>query len=62
MRFLALFSIPLFVMDLVNESRGEEYVFERIHETVRIGVAVALFLLVTFFSGNELNAFIYFQF
>jgi D-alanyl-lipoteichoic acid acyltransferase DltB (MBOAT superfamily) len=61
-RFLALFSIPLFLIDLVNETRGEEYLFERIHETVRIGVAVSFFLLVTFLSGNELNAFIYFQF
>jgi len=61
-RFLAMFSIPLFLMDLVNEFLGEEYLFERIHETIRIGVAVAFFLLVTFFSGNDLNAFIYFQF
>lgn len=61
-RFLALFSIPLFLIDLVNETRGEEYLLERIHETIRIGVAVAFFLLVTFCSGNDLNAFIYFQF
>jgi alginate O-acetyltransferase complex protein AlgI len=61
-RFLALFSVPMFLIDLLNERRGEEYVFERIHEAVRIGVAVVMFVMITFLAGNELNAFIYFQF
>ena len=48
-RFLAWFSIPLFLVDLVNESRGEEYLFERVHESVRIGAAVAFLFHHPFF-------------
>jgi D-alanyl-lipoteichoic acid acyltransferase DltB (MBOAT superfamily) len=62
LRFLALFSLPLFIMDLFNESRGEEYLLERTLEPVRVAVGVAMMAFVTLLAANQLNAFIYFQF
>ncbi|MGE0448697.1 MAG: MBOAT family protein [Vicinamibacterales bacterium] len=62
LRFLVLFTVPLFVMDLINESRGEEYVFETALETRRVAAGVALMALVAVFAANQLNAFIYFRF
>ena len=62
LRFLALFAIPLFVMDVINETRGEEYVFETAVETRRVAVGVALMAVVAVFAANQLNAFIYFRF
>lgn len=61
-QMLALFALPLFFIDLVNESRGEEYLFEMVPEGRRIAMACACLLAIAFFSGNKLNAFIYFQF
>ncbi len=62
LRFLALFAIPLFVMDLVNESRGEEYVFEGAVDTRRVALGIAMMAMVAVFAANQLNAFIYFRF
>ncbi len=62
LRFLVLFAVPMFVMDLVNEARGEEYVFERTFEFRRAAVGVALMGVVAVFAANQLNAFIYFRF
>jgi alginate O-acetyltransferase complex protein AlgI len=62
LKFLALMILPLALIDLVNEARGEEYLFERRAAPRRIVVAGLLLVALTFFSGNELNAFIYFQF
>jgi D-alanyl-lipoteichoic acid acyltransferase DltB (MBOAT superfamily) len=61
-KFLAMFSLPLFLIDLVNEYRGEEYLLECASEPKRIVVAAILALALAAFSGNNLNAFIYFQF
>ncbi len=60
--FLAFFVIPLLAIDLANEYRWEEYVFERLPVTRRIGVATAAFLGLACFAANNVNAFIYFQF
>jgi D-alanyl-lipoteichoic acid acyltransferase DltB (MBOAT superfamily) len=60
--FLAVFSVPLFVLDLLLEWRSEEYVFQMTGAPLRIGWAMALVALVVLFSANQLNAFIYFQF
>src|SRR5205085_12510128 len=38
-KFLAFFALPLFCVDLINEYRQEEYLFERIPERRRIAVA-----------------------
>jgi alginate O-acetyltransferase complex protein AlgI len=61
-KLLALFAIPLFLIDLYLEHSLEEYLFE--HETAmtRVVVACGMLALVAFFSANEANAFIYFQF
>ena len=60
--FLAAFAVPLFVVDLLLESRGEEYVFETSGAPLRIAYAMTTVAIVTFFAANQLNAFIYFQF
>jgi D-alanyl-lipoteichoic acid acyltransferase DltB (MBOAT superfamily) len=62
LKYLAFFAIPMMGVDLVNEYRGEEYVMERSSPRLRIAFAASLLLGLTCFSGNEINAFIYFQF
>jgi alginate O-acetyltransferase complex protein AlgI len=62
LRFLALFAIPLFAMDVINETRSEEYVFETAVDTRRVAVGVALMGIVAVLAANQLNAFIYFRF
>ncbi len=61
-RFLALFTLPLFVIDLFNESRREEYLLERTLEPKRVAIGLATMAYVTLLAANQLNAFIYFQF
>ena len=61
-RFLALFTLPLFLIDLVNESRGEEYLLENAPEMRRVALGVAMMAVVALLAANQLNAFIYFQF
>jgi alginate O-acetyltransferase complex protein AlgI len=60
--FLALFAIPLFLIDLYLEHSQEEYLFERSRPLARVFVGVSALVLIAFFSGNQANAFIYFQF
>lgn len=60
--FLAAFAIPMFLVDLVNERRGEEYLFMRRSATTRAAVAMSLALVAVVFAGSSANAFIYFQF
>lgn len=62
LKFLLLFSIPLFLMDLALEMRDEEYLFEKAGLERRYALAGALAAIVLAFSGNQTNAFIYFQF
>lgn len=59
---LCFFSVPLFVVDLWLEAQNQEYPFAEAPYAVRIGLAATALLLLAFFSGNDLNAFIYFQF
>jgi len=61
-KFLALFALPLFLVDLYLEYSGEEYVLERGLPIVRVAVACGALVAITFFSANQANAFIYFQF
>lgn len=61
-KFLALFSIPLFLMDLCLEARDEEFLFQKRPPMNQLAYATALTLVVALFSANEANAFIYFQF
>ncbi len=62
MIFLAFFTIPLFLLDLALESRGEEYVGQKAPQFSRVAVGLALASLLVAFSANTNAAFIYFQF
>ena len=61
-KFLALFVVPLFLIDLYLEHSQEEYLFERTTPLARVVVGCSALVLITFFSANQANAFIYFQF
>jgi alginate O-acetyltransferase complex protein AlgI len=61
-KFLLAFAVPLFVLDLILESRREEYAFAGTPALARVALAMSLVCLTTFFAANQLNAFIYFQF
>lgn len=60
--FLALFSVPLFLLDLHLEHSGQEYFLQERTPMMRVACAVCALVLITFFSANHANAFIYFQF
>jgi hypothetical protein len=59
---LCLFSIPLFVVDLLLEAGNYEYPFATSPYAVRTALAAAALLVLILFSGSNLNAFVYFQF
>jgi D-alanyl-lipoteichoic acid acyltransferase DltB (MBOAT superfamily) len=61
-KFLAIFTIPLFLMDLLLEARHEEYLFEKTPVAWQWAYASAMLLTVLLFAANQSNAFIYFQF
>jgi D-alanyl-lipoteichoic acid acyltransferase DltB (MBOAT superfamily) len=60
--FLALFSVPLLLLDLYLEHTGHEYVFQERTPALRTALAVCILAVITLFSANSRNAFIYFQF
>jgi alginate O-acetyltransferase complex protein AlgI len=59
---LCLFSVPLFLVDLLLESSNQEYLLANASYAVRTALATAALVVLAFFSGNSLNAFIYFRF
>jgi alginate O-acetyltransferase complex protein AlgI len=59
---LSLFSIPLFVVDLLMERSGQEYPFAGSSYAFRTGLATAAFVILALFSGNTFSAFVYFRF
>jgi hypothetical protein len=59
---LAVFSLPLFLADLLMESHNLEYPFAGSSYAVRTALATAALVVLAFFSGSNLNAFVYFQF
>jgi alginate O-acetyltransferase complex protein AlgI len=59
---LCMFSVPLFLTDLMLEASGKEYPFATAPYAVRTGVAALALVVLALFSGSNLNAFIYFQF
>jgi alginate O-acetyltransferase complex protein AlgI len=61
-KFLALFTVPLFIVDLCLEQSGEEYLLQHGTPMTRVAFALSTLALITFFSANQANAFIYFQF
>ena len=59
---LCLFSVPLFVVDLLLEASNQEYPFATSPYAVRTALAAAALVVLALFSGSNLNAFVYFQF
>jgi len=59
---LSLFSIPLFVVDLLLEATNQEYPFANTSYAFRTALATASFVVLALFSGSNLNAFVYFRF
>ena len=59
---LCVFTLPLFVVDLMLERSEGEYPFAQRSYAMRTALAAATVVLLAIFSGNDLNAFIYFQF
>jgi alginate O-acetyltransferase complex protein AlgI len=59
---LCLFSVPLFIADLIMEASNEEYPFANASYAFRTGLATAALVVLALFSGNTFNAFIYFRF
>jgi alginate O-acetyltransferase complex protein AlgI len=59
---LALFAVPLFVVDLLLESSNQEYLFANASYAFRMALATASLFVLTLFSGNNFNAFVYFRF
>lgn len=59
---LALFAVPLFVVDLLMEASGDEYPFAKTSYAFRTGLATAALVALAFLSGSNLNAFVYFRF
>ncbi len=59
---LCLFSVPLFVVDLLMEASSQEYPFANASYALRTGLATVALFALAFFSGNNLNAFVYFRF
>jgi D-alanyl-lipoteichoic acid acyltransferase DltB (MBOAT superfamily) len=60
--FLAIFSIPLLLVDLYLESSGDEYCFASATVQPRVAFGLACALVIAFLGANQANAFIYFQF
>ena len=60
--FLALFSVPMFLMDLRLEKWDEEYIFQSASAWLRTGMGFTAMVAIAFFAANQANAFIYFQF
>jgi alginate O-acetyltransferase complex protein AlgI len=59
---LCLFSLPLFVVDLLQEAENVEYAFAKSPYAFRTALACVVFVALALFSGSKLNAFIYFRF
>lgn len=59
---LCLFSIPLFLADLLQEAGNQEYPFANAHYAFRTALAACALVVLALFSGSNLNAFVYFQF
>jgi alginate O-acetyltransferase complex protein AlgI len=59
---LCLFTIPLFVVDLLLEINSDEYPLASAPYVVRTGLAAGALIALALFSGSNLNAFVYFRF
>ena len=62
LKFLALFAGPMLLIDLYLERSGQEYIFQESTPAARVAFACGVIVLISLFSANQANAFIYFQF
>jgi alginate O-acetyltransferase complex protein AlgI len=60
--FLAVFSIPLLLLDIYLESTGAEYCFAFAPVRWRVAFGLACAVVIALMGANQANAFIYFQF
>ena len=60
--FVAIHAVPMLLLDLYLEKTGEEYPMEQKNPPWRLATAFSLVILTLLFSGNQISAFIYFQF
>ena len=60
--FLAIFSVPMLLLDLQLESKSGEYAFASAPVRPRVAYGLACALLIALLGANQANAFIYFQF
>jgi len=60
--FLAMCIVPLLLVDLELERANAEYLFEHRSYALRVGIGLLLVVVLTLFSANAQNTFIYFQF
>src|SRR5438132_1562117 len=59
---LCVFALPLLGVDLLMEANEQEYPFAKARYKVRTALAAAALIVLVLFTGNDSNAFIYFQF
>ena len=60
--FLAVFSVPLLILDMYLESTGGEYCFSYAPVRWRVAFGLACALIIALMGANQANAFIYIQF
>jgi alginate O-acetyltransferase complex protein AlgI len=60
--FLAVFSVPLLILDMYLEATGGEYCFSYSPVRWRVAFGLACALVIALMGANQANAFIYFQF
>jgi D-alanyl-lipoteichoic acid acyltransferase DltB (MBOAT superfamily) len=59
---LSIFSLPLFLVDLLLEARNQEYPFAEAPYAFRTGLAIIALIVLAYFSASKFSTFIYFQF
>ena len=59
---LSVFSLPLFLVDLLLESSNHEYPFAEAPYAIRTAMAAIVLIVLAILSGTKFSTFIYFQF
>src|SRR5947209_2391313 len=59
---LSVFSLPLFLVDLLLESSNHEYPFAEAPYAIRTAMAAIVLIVLAILSGTKFSTFVYFQF